>query len=85
MYPKLQSKGIAGGPNTGSCASYAYYLEHENRWKKKKGQKDKLLPFFDKNRKIVPMSTVIKTIDANKAGFLTLSLFRPLPENRPLA
>ena len=68
MYPKLQSKGIAGGPNTGSCASYAYYLEHENRWKKKKGQKDKLLPFFDKNRKFVPMSTVIKTIDANKAG-----------------
>ena len=68
MYPKLQSKGIAGGNNSGSCASYAYYLEHENRWKKKKGQKDKLLPFFDKNRKIVPMSTVIKTIDANKGG-----------------
>ena len=71
MYPKLQSKGIAGGPNTGSCASYAYYLEHENRWKKKKGQKDKLLPFFDKNRKIVPMSTVIKKIDSNKAGLHT--------------
>ena len=68
MYPKLQSKGIAGGNNSGSCASYAYYLEHENRWKKKKGQKDKLLPFFDKNRKIVPMSTVIKKIDSNKAG-----------------
>ena len=68
MYPKLQSKGIAGGNNSGSCASYAYYLEHENRWKKKKGQKDKLLPFFDKNRKIVPMSTVIKKIDSNKGG-----------------
>ena len=68
MYPKLQSKGIAGGNNSGSCASYAYYLEHENRWKKKKGQKDKILPFFDKNRKIVPMSTVIKNIDANKGG-----------------
>ncbi len=71
MYPKLQSKGIAGGKNSGSCASYAYYLEHENRWKKKKGQKDKLLPFFDKNRKIVPMSTVIKKIDSNKAGLHT--------------
>ena len=68
MYPKLQSKGIAGGNNSGSCASYAYYLEHENRWKKKNGQKDIIIPFFDKNRKIVPMSTVIKTIDANKAG-----------------
>ena len=68
MYPKLQSKGIAGGDNSGSCASYAYYLEHENRWKKKNGQKDIIIPFFDKNRKIVPMSTVIKTIDANKAG-----------------
>ncbi len=68
MYPKLQSKGIAGGDNSGSCASYAYYLEHENRWKKKNGQKDIIIPFFDKNRKIVPMSTVIKNIDANKGG-----------------
>ena len=68
MYPKLQSKGIAGGNNSGSCASYAYYLEHENRWKKKNGQKDIIIPFFDKDRKIVPMSTVIKNIDANKGG-----------------
>lgn len=68
MYPKLQSKGIAGGPNTGSCAEYAYYLDHENRWKKEHGQGEKRIPFFDPDGKKVSMETVISAIDSNKSG-----------------
>ena len=30
MNVKIQSKGIAGGHNSGSCGGYASYLEHEN-------------------------------------------------------
>ncbi|MBO6247841.1 MAG: hypothetical protein J6N54_03405, partial [Bacteroidales bacterium] len=68
MYPKLQSKGIAGGPNTGSCAEYAYYLDHESRWKKEHGQDEKRIPFFDPDGKKVSMETVISAIDSNKSG-----------------
>ena len=68
MYPKLQSKGIAGGPNTGSCAAYADYLEHESRWKKEHEQDEKRIPFFDPDGKAVSMETVISAIDSNKSG-----------------
>ena len=68
MYPKLQSKGIAGGPNTGSCAVYAYYLDHESRWKKEHGQDEKRIPFFDPEGKAVSLETVISAIDSNKSG-----------------
>ena len=68
MYPKIQSQGIAGGPNTGSCAAYAYYLNHESRWKKKNGQDEKRIPFFDPDGKTVSLETVISAIDSNKSG-----------------
>lgn len=68
MYPKLQSQGLAGGPNTGSCAAYAYYLEHENHWKKKNGHRKDIILFYDQNGKAVSVGTVINTIDANKQG-----------------
>ena len=68
MYPKLQSQGLAGGPNTGSCAAYAYYLEHENNWKKKKGHRKDIIPFYDQDGDAVSVGTVINTIDANKQG-----------------
>lgn len=68
MYPKLQSHGIAGGSNTGSCTGYADYLNHENRWKKEHGQGEKRIPFFDPDGKKVSMETVISAIDSNKSG-----------------
>lgn len=68
MYPKLQSQGLAGGPNTGSCAAYAYYLEHENNWKKDNGQRKDIIPFYDQTGNTVSVGTVINTIDANKQG-----------------
>ena len=68
MYPKIQSQGIAGGPNTGSCAAYVYYLNHESRWKKKNGQDEKRIPFFDPDGKAVSLETVISAIDSNKSG-----------------
>ena len=68
MYPKLQSQGLAGGPNTGSCAAYAYYLEHENNWKKVNGHRKDLIPFYDQDGNAVSVGTVINIIDANKQG-----------------
>ena len=68
MYPKLQSQGLAGGPNTGSCAAYAYYLEHENNWKKGNGHREDIIPFYDQNGNAVSVETVINTINANKQG-----------------
>lgn len=68
MYPKLQSQGLAGGPNTGSCAAYAYYLEHENHWKKDNGHGEEIIPFYDQTGNAVSVGTVINTIDANKQG-----------------
>ena len=46
MYPKLQSKGLAGSPNTGSCASYAYYLEHEEPMEEKERAKGQTSPLL---------------------------------------
>ena len=68
MYPKLQSQGLAGGPNTGSCAAYAYYLEHENLWKKDNDHRKDIIPFYDQDGNAVSVGTVIDTIDANKQG-----------------
>ena len=68
MYPKLQSQGLAGGPNTGSCAAYAYYLEHENLWKKENDHRKDLIPFYDQKGHNVSVDTVIGSIDANKKG-----------------
>lgn len=68
MYPKLQSQGLAGGPNTGSCAAYAYYLEHENNWKKDNGQRKDPIPFYDQDGNAVSVGTVINTIDGNRKG-----------------
>lgn len=68
MYPKLQSQGLAGGPNTGSCAAYAYYLEHENNWKKDNGQRKDLIPFYDQDGNPVSVGTAINTIDGNRKG-----------------
>ena len=47
MNVKIQSKGIAGGHNTGSCLGYANYLEHENNEKVEAGMMDSTIPFFD--------------------------------------
>ena len=68
MYPKLQSQGLSGGPNTGSCAAYAYYLEHENLWKKDNDHRKDIIPFYDQDGNAVSVGTVIDTIDANKQG-----------------
>lgn len=68
MYPKLQSQGLAGGPNTGSCAAYAYYLEHENLWKKDNDLRKDIIPFYDQDGNAVSVATVINSIDANKQG-----------------
>lgn len=68
MYPKLQSQGLAGGPNTGSCAAYAYYLEHENLWKKDNGHRKEIIPFYDQDGNAVSVGTVINTIDSNRKG-----------------
>ena len=68
MYPKIQSQGIAAGPNNGSCAAYAYYLGHENRWKKDNGKRSECIPFYDTNGDEVSVETVISSIDSNKRG-----------------
>lgn len=68
MYPKLQSHGIAGGDNTGSCAAYAYYLAHENRWKAANGHRGDMIPFYSSDGSEASVDTVIKSIDGNKKG-----------------
>lgn len=68
MYPKLQSHGIAGGDNTGSCAAYVYYLGHETTWKKENGKRDEILPYYDRNGDVVSPATIIQQIDSNKKG-----------------
>ena len=60
MYPKLQSQGLAGGPNTGSCAAYAYYLEHENLWKKDNDHRKDIIPFYDQDGNAVSVGTAIR-------------------------
>ena len=68
MYPKLQSRGIAGGDNTGSCAAYVYYLGHETTWKKENGRRNEILPYYDRNGGDVSPATIIQQIDSNKKG-----------------
>lgn len=68
MYPKIQSQSLAGESNTGSCAAYAYYLQHENKWKKENGLKKDMIPFYNQNGEPVSVDTVINTIDGNRKG-----------------
>lgn len=68
MYLKIQNRGIAGDLNNGSCAAYAFYLGHENRWKKDNGMRGESIPFFDSNGNEVSVDTVISSIDSNKKG-----------------
>jgi len=68
MYPKIQSQSLAGESNTGSCAAYAYYLQHENKWKKDNGLRKDIIPFYDRNGEQVSIDTVINTIDGNRKG-----------------
>ena len=44
MNVKIQSRGIAGGHNSGSCGGYAAYLEHENIEKAEAGMQDQQIP-----------------------------------------
>lgn len=67
MNIKIQSKGIAGGDNTGSCRKYARYLAHENEWKEKNGLILDKIPMYDRNKAVVSESTVIDSIDHNKS------------------
>lgn len=68
MYVKIQSRGIFGGDNSGSCTAYACYLGHENRWKAEHGQKDKMIPLYDSDGNEVSVETVISQIDSNRSG-----------------
>ena len=65
MNVKIQSKGIAGGQNTGSCGGYADYLEHENREKVESGMRDFTIPFFNPDAEPVSKSELVKSIDSN--------------------
>lgn len=65
MNVKIQSKGIAGGQNTGSCIGYVNYLEHENREKVKSGMSDSTIPFFDYNGWPTDKARLVKSIDSN--------------------
>lgn len=68
MNVKIQSSGIAGSDNTGSCLAYASYLRHENEAKVKRGMGAQQIPFYDKNAKAVSMRDVVAAIDSNRAG-----------------
>lgn len=68
MYSKLQSKGVAGGDNSGSCARYAYYLDHENLWKKLNGRSEDMIGFFDADGNTVSIEGVIRSINSNTKG-----------------
>ena len=65
MNVKIQSKGIAGGHNTGSCLGYANYLEHENNEKVEAGMMDSTIPFFDPFGAAVNKMELVKSIDSN--------------------
>ena len=65
MNVKIQSKGIAGGQNTGSCGGYADYLEHENREKVESGMRDFTIPFFNPDAEPVSKSELVKSINSN--------------------
>ena len=65
MNVKIQSRGIAGGKNTGSCSGYVNYLEHENKEKEEAGMEDQQIPFFDSDGSPVTKAEVIESLDSN--------------------
>ena len=62
MNVKIQSQGIAGGHNSGSCGGYASYLEHENIEKAEAGMHDQQIPFFNPYGAPVDRSLVVKSL-----------------------
>ena len=65
MNVKIQSQGIAGGHNSGSCGGYASYLEHENIEKVEAGMHDLQIPFFNPFGTPVDRLVVVKSLDRN--------------------
>ena len=65
MNVKIQSQGIAGGHNSGSCGGYATYLEHENIEKAEAGMADQQIPFFDPYGKPVERKALVQSLDMN--------------------
>ena len=65
MNVKIQSQGIAGGHNSGSCGGYASYLEHENIEKAEAGMEDQQIPFFDSYGRPVERKALVQSIDIN--------------------
>ena len=65
MNVKIQSKGIAGGQNTGSCSGYAKYLEHENEEKIMSGMRQDVIPFYDSSARQVNRREVVRSLDSN--------------------
>ena len=65
MNVKIQSQGIAGGHNSGSCGGYAAYLEHENIEKAEAGMQDQQIPFFNPYGAPVDRLIVVKSLDRN--------------------
>jgi len=68
MNVKIQSSGIAGCQNTGSCRGYAVYLEHETKQKHELGMDDDIIPFYDMGGRAIDRDTVIEHIDSNRSG-----------------
>ena len=65
MNVKIQSQGIAGGHNSGSCGGYASYLEHENIEKAEAGMADQQIPFFDPYGRPVERKALVQSVDMN--------------------
>ena len=65
MNVKIQSQGIAGGHNSGSCGGYASYLEHENIEKAEAGMADQQIPFFDPYGRPVERKALVQSLDMN--------------------
>ena len=65
MNVKIQSQGIAGGHNSGSCGGYASYLEHENKEKAEAGMADQQIPFFDPYGRPVERKALVQSVDMN--------------------
>ena len=65
MNVKIQSQGIAGGHNSGSCGGYAAYLEHENIEKAEAGMADQQIPFFDPYGRPVERKALVQSLDMN--------------------
>ena len=65
MNVKIQSRGIAGGHNSGSCGGYAAYLEHENIEKAEAGMQDQQIPFFNLNGASIAREVLVLSLDRN--------------------